>query len=259
MSIQMKDLFISYSSKDVDFVRRLVADLDARGIKVWWDKLEMKIGDSLSRKIQEGISGSSWLAIVLSENSARSPWVERELSAALTKELERQDVFILPILYRKCEIPLFLRDKIYADFAQSYEEGLRSLVERIDPPIKQEVLQGLLSGTPSKITRTYADIKTTDRKIYVEEIIKSLSSSDVAVRISALTGLFTIRQKGVEEYLLRSTHDPSNSVRRFAAFYLGELQTKLALQRMSELISDKSPDVRAAARDAYRKISGQRA
>jgi hypothetical protein len=48
-----------------------------------------------------------WLAVILSRNSVRSPSVEREISAALVKELDLKDIFVLPVLYEECEIPLF--------------------------------------------------------------------------------------------------------------------------------------------------------
>jgi TIR domain len=70
---EVRDLFISYSSKDVGFVERLAKDLGSTGMKVWWDKMEMKVGDSLHKKIQDGITASAWLGIVLSPNSVSSP------------------------------------------------------------------------------------------------------------------------------------------------------------------------------------------
>ena len=46
----------------------------------------------------------------------RSSWVEKELNAALAIELERKDVFVLPLVIDDCDIPVFLKDKLYADF-----------------------------------------------------------------------------------------------------------------------------------------------
>ena len=51
--------------------------------------------------------------------------------------------------------------------------------------------------------------------------------------------------------------DKSSSVRRYVLFYLGELRAKFALKTVSELLSDKNLEVRAAAREAYKKISGE--
>lgn len=121
-------VFISYSSVDRPFAERIVADFKRHGIHVWYDAWEMKVGDSLTRKIQDGIQESSYLAIVLSPNSVKSRWVRVELQAALNKEIERDSVFVLPILYKKCDLPAFLSDKIYADFSSDYHKGFQQLL-----------------------------------------------------------------------------------------------------------------------------------
>jgi hypothetical protein len=254
LSRERRDLFMSYSSKDAEFATRLANDLHSRGVKVWWDKLEMKVGDSLHKKIQEGMSNSAWLGVVLSPHSVSSPWVEKELSAALAQELERRNVFVLPILYQDCQVPLFLKDKVYADFRISYERGLEVLLERIDPPIKPKLWKGLMSGSASKIAASFAGVEARDRTFYLDELASKLSSSSVGERIAALTAVFVIRDKNVSGHLLRMAKDSSTSVRRFAIFYLGELRAKYAIPVVNELLSDKSPEVREAARDACRKI-----
>jgi hypothetical protein len=255
-STERRDLFISYSSKDAEFATRLANDLHSKGVKVRWDKMEMKVGDSLHKKIREGITNSVWLGIVLSPNSVSSPWVEKELSAALAQELERRNVFVLPILYRDCLVPVFLKDKVYADFRISYERGLEALLERIDPPIKPKLWKGLMSENPSKIAASFTAVERRNRTFYLDELASKLSSSSVGERISALTAVFVIRDKNLSGHLLRMAKDSSSSVRRFAVFYLGELRAKYALSVVNELLSDKSPEVRQAARDACRKIGG---
>lgn len=117
-------VFISHSSKDKAFVRRLVGDLKAESVSIWIDEVELKVGDSLHQAIERGIQKSSWLILVLSHNSVESPWFQQELNAAFALELSRQKVFILPVVIDECDIPLFLRDKVYADFRNSYDTGL---------------------------------------------------------------------------------------------------------------------------------------
>lgn len=227
------------------------------GITVWLDKLEMKVGDSLNKKIQQGISQSAWIAVVLSPDSVASPWVEKELNSALTLELEKKDVFILPILWRDCAIPLFLRDKIYADFRSSYEDGLNALLQRVKPLLDPKLLKGLTSNSPSHILASISRIPLRDRAVYYSELISNLESPSSDERVAALTALFTVRNPDVVTHLLRMTRDSSVSVRRYAVLYLGELRAKESLPIINERLSDKSPDVRAAARDAYQKITGK--
>jgi hypothetical protein len=259
MDEQARDIFISYSSKDREFVERLARDLMARGLRVWWDRLEMKVGDSLNRKIQEGILRSSWLAVVLSPDSVASRWVEKQLNAALERELQKEDVFVLPILYRTCAIPLFLRDKVYADFRTSYEQGVDTLLERVVPRLDINILRTLMSEKPTAILSRYADLSKDKKPVYANELIAKLSSAAPGERLAALTALFTIREPTLQPHLLSMAKDPSSAVRRWVVFYLGQLRARNALPILSALLSDKSPDVRAEARDAYRKITGHKA
>ena len=124
-------VFLSHTSSDKAFVNRLAIDLRGKNVPVWFDKWELKVGDSLSTKISEGINNSGWLAVVLSKKSVESAWVQKELNAALARELRKKEVFVLPIIIDDCDVPIFLQDKVYADFRHSYNEGLDSLLNRI--------------------------------------------------------------------------------------------------------------------------------
>jgi division/cell wall cluster transcriptional repressor MraZ len=124
-------VFVCHSSRDKPFVRRLASDLRQAGIKVWFDEWEMLPGDSLYSRIQHGILQAGYFAIVLSPSSVGSPWCARELHAALEEELNRRRVFVVPILYQTCEIPPFLKEKIYADLtSRNYRKGLARLLQR---------------------------------------------------------------------------------------------------------------------------------
>jgi hypothetical protein len=103
------------------------------GFDVWWDKWEMKVGDSLHHKISEGITDASYFAIAISHASVTSPWVERELNAAMVLELEKRKVVVLPLLLEDAEVPILLRDKVYADFRSDYDAGLRQVIARLRP------------------------------------------------------------------------------------------------------------------------------
>ena len=124
-------IFISYSHKDKDFVDKLALILIDKRIKVFIDRWEMKLGDSITNKIQDAISDASYLMVVLSKNSVDSDWCKREITTALMLELEKKRVVLLPILLEDCEIPLFLRDKFYADFRNSFDSGLNIVLESL--------------------------------------------------------------------------------------------------------------------------------
>lgn len=121
-------VFISYSTKDSAFVNQLSAELVKNRIQVWLDKWEMQPGDSLIDKIQTGLSESSLLLVVLSKNSVESEWCKKELNSGLIRELHEKKVIVIPVLIDDCKIPLFLQEKVYADFRANFEEGFKSLL-----------------------------------------------------------------------------------------------------------------------------------
>lgn len=122
-------VFLSHSSRDNEFCDRLALDLTDYDIGVWYDKWEIKVGDSLREKIGSGIETNDFLAVVLSTASVDSDWVQQELNAALAKELSERKVVVLPLLIEDCDIPIFLNDKKWADFRTDYDAGLQALLD----------------------------------------------------------------------------------------------------------------------------------
>lgn len=123
----MPSVFLSHNIADKPFVEKLASDLKRVGVNVWFDKWEIKVGESLTWKIEQGIRENEYLAIVLSPEAIKSEWVKSELGAAWAKQMKQKKVVILPVLYRDCDIPLLLLDRRYADFRNDYQRGFREL------------------------------------------------------------------------------------------------------------------------------------
>ncbi|PQJ17006.1 toll/interleukin-1 receptor domain-containing protein [Nonlabens tegetincola] len=121
-------VFISYSTKDSKFVNELSAELIKNRINIWLDKWEMQPGDSLIDKIQDGLTDSSFLLVVLSENSVQSEWCKKELNSGLMREIKEKKVVVIPILLDDCDVPVFLQEKVYADFRDKFETGFQELI-----------------------------------------------------------------------------------------------------------------------------------
>ena len=109
-------IFISHSHKDAKFVDRLAKALILTRQHVWIDRWELSLGDSLTQKIQDAMLEASAVLIILSKHSISSDWCKRELNAGLVRELEEQRTMVMACVIDDCEIPLFLKDKLYADF-----------------------------------------------------------------------------------------------------------------------------------------------
>jgi hypothetical protein len=112
----MVSLFLSHSSQDKFFARKLAEVLESRGVEVWIDEAELKVGDSLLQRISEAIGKTDFFGIILSHSSVSSSWIQKELQIAMKDEIDGKKIRVLPILLEKCEMPVFLKDKQYADF-----------------------------------------------------------------------------------------------------------------------------------------------
>jgi hypothetical protein len=124
-------VFISYSHSDADFIDRLAAELIKNRKHVWIDRYELRAGDSLITRIQDAITGAGAMLVVLSRASVASEWCKKELSSGLMRELDEKRVLVIPLLLDDCTIPLFLRDKYYADFRLNFDKGVRDVLEAI--------------------------------------------------------------------------------------------------------------------------------
>lgn len=91
----MADVFLSYSRRDIEFMRRVRKHLEDAGIVVWTDEKLDPGTPAWTKSIEREIRLSRLLVVILSPDSAESIWVERELAMADTC-----GVAIIPLLLR---------------------------------------------------------------------------------------------------------------------------------------------------------------
>ncbi|MBT0995486.1 DUF1883 domain-containing protein [Cellulomonas sp. DKR-3] len=91
------DVFVSHASEDKAAVAIPLAQaLQDRGVTVWLDKAELRIGDSLRRHIDKGLRSSRFAAVVLSEAYFSKGWPQYELDGIVTLTVEGKQS-VLPI------------------------------------------------------------------------------------------------------------------------------------------------------------------
>ena len=135
--------FISYSSKDQDFAQQLYADLQSNGVRCWFAREDMDVGDKIRPRIDETIRLYDKLLVVLSEHSIKSNWVAYEVEKALDKEPEGIPNVLFPIrldnavlicetqwakdIQRTRYIGDFERWKEHDEYQKSFKRLLRAL------------------------------------------------------------------------------------------------------------------------------------
>lgn len=84
--IQFYSCFISHSSKDKPFARRLYDALQGQGIRCWLDEHQLLPGDDLYEQIDQGIRLWDKILLCCSQHSLTSWWVDDEVTRAFEKE-----------------------------------------------------------------------------------------------------------------------------------------------------------------------------
>ncbi len=136
------DLFISHASEDKEeIVKPLVKLLGDIGIEVWYDEFSLKLGDSLSRSLDKGLSNSRYGVVVISKSFMEKRWPEYELQALVTLERSGKRTRIIPIWHgiKQRDIIKFspsLADKIAGDTSRlSLSEIAMNITEVVRPDI----------------------------------------------------------------------------------------------------------------------------
>ncbi len=131
----MQNIFISYSRKDIDFARKLAEDLEKAGYDVWWDITDLRGGDDWVRSLPAAIESSQFFIIVLTPNSIKSEWVQKEYTQALNLRKK-----IVPLMFEFCNVPFALNTINYVNFlggeyAVNFKNLLSALGYTGKPPV----------------------------------------------------------------------------------------------------------------------------
>lgn len=131
MDFEQRLIFICHASEDKEFVGKLVTELDRRALHAWYDKREILVGDSIVARINAALGKARYLIAILSPRSIKKPWVQRELDSTLMRQLKQANIRILPVLLENCDIPPLLQGIRYANFTESFTQGLQELLAAI--------------------------------------------------------------------------------------------------------------------------------
>lgn len=155
------DVFISHASEDkAEVAEPLVQVLVHRDVRVWYDRIVLEVGDSLRRRIDEGLAKSRFGIVVLSPAFFGKGWPERELAGLVQKEIDGQKV-ILPIWHKVTAEEVRRYSPILADrVAGSTAEGIEPLADRLVRAMRGDVQstehrpQGLVRPNVASVAAT---------------------------------------------------------------------------------------------------------
>ena len=100
-------IFLSYSRKDGEFIKKLAGDIQHKGFSTWLDVGDIYAGKLWRKEIVEGIENCAAFVIAISSNAIKSENVVKELSIA-----ESAGKKIFPILIEEVDIPREMKYQI---------------------------------------------------------------------------------------------------------------------------------------------------
>lgn len=135
------DAFLCHASEDKDAIVRPFAEaMEQQGLKPWFDKAEVRWGDSLVKKINYGLSRSKLVVVFVSPAFLGKEWPEREFNAAMSMEVNGKTV-VLPLLcgvtrdkIQEC-YPV-ISDKVYREFPH-YTAASKTEPSRLDSLVRE--------------------------------------------------------------------------------------------------------------------------
>jgi hypothetical protein len=91
------DVFVSHSSKDSGFARAFAESLTRRGLRVWHDESNLRVGDTFLSNISDALEHSRCFVVLVSPEYLSSSWANFEMGVALGRKWSPQKAEVLPI------------------------------------------------------------------------------------------------------------------------------------------------------------------
>ena len=124
-------VFISYNKTDKSIAHEIAMFLAVEGIDVWFDEWKIAAGDSITKKIINGLKHCTHFLILWSKNSSQSNWVNKELESILSKAIQTGFPKIIPIVLNDTPLPELISDIKYIRFVDGTEEDRYNIIKAI--------------------------------------------------------------------------------------------------------------------------------
>jgi hypothetical protein len=123
-------VFLSHASEDKPLAERIARDLVANGIGTFFDRWEIRSGDSIRQRLDEGLGACTHFVLLATPISLTKRWVKAEIDAAFLRKVEEQCRFIaLRVEVKPAELPPLLAALHSPSLDLSrYDDDLRTLI-----------------------------------------------------------------------------------------------------------------------------------
>jgi small GTP-binding protein len=136
------DVFLSHSSKDNTVVHAVAERLRADGLRVWLDDWEIRPGDHIPAKIEEGLEHSRVLVLCMSAHAFGSDWATLESHTFRFKDPLNKERRFIPLRLDAAPIKGSLAQFSYINWLpKNRKQAYSKLLEACRPSAKQPVVE----------------------------------------------------------------------------------------------------------------------
>ena len=128
-----KNIFMSYSRRELGFVDDLVSKLEAEDYTVWLDYRALIPGSPWNVQIDKGLKEADTVLLVVSKAALASEYVALEWRHFL--ETKKR---VILLIFEAVDLPKELEQYEWVDFRGSYKAGLKELFSQLKQPIQEE-------------------------------------------------------------------------------------------------------------------------
>src|ERR1700754_3571542 len=134
-------IFLSHNRADKGIARRLGAQLRLVGADVWLDEWQIRAGDSIPGRMNEGLGAVDTLVALWSSDATRSEWMRAELEAAITRGMADENLRVIPVVLDDTPLPPLLQRHKRVDLRDGDE--IRAVNEVMGFATDQERLKAI--------------------------------------------------------------------------------------------------------------------
>lgn len=134
-----RDVFICHASEDkADVAEPLAVALERRGFRVWLDKFEIRIGDRILSRIDDGLHHSRFGAVIISQSFFGKQWSQMELNALAALEASAGRTKILPIWHKMTHAQVEEKSPLMAAVrAANTKDGIEAIADEIAAVLRE--------------------------------------------------------------------------------------------------------------------------
>ncbi len=164
----MSLVFLSHASTDKPTARRIRDELEAQGLQVWLDEVEIRVGHSIPNKLASGLDSADVLCLLISKEALASKWVMREYQVFLHKSM-KDNRPIIPCRLDTSDMPTLISDIKYADFSGGFASGMSALLGAV--VIEEEIAQRRMVEASKTIIETVLAAHSSEPRKHLLELI----------------------------------------------------------------------------------------